>query len=89
MIEHNNFGGDMASFDKKTIKLLQNLHIYRSLLKFVFGCIPSFYAKPDSMKTNVDDNPPNPKWYVSTSFSFQTLITQHQGQLPLRHMAKK
>ena len=79
----------MASFDKTTIKLLQNLHLHRSLLKFVLGCIPSFYAKPDSMKTNVYDTPPNPKWYLSTSVSFKTLITQHQDQLPLGHMKKK
>ena len=78
----------MASFDKTTVKFLQNLHFYRNVLKFVLGFISGFYAKLDSMKTNVDENQSNPKWDVSTSVKFKKFITKHQYRPPLRHMKK-
>ena len=40
------------------------------------------------MTTNIDDTPPNTKWYFSTSVPFKTLITEHQYWLSLRHMEK-
>ena len=53
----------MASFDKTTVKFLQNPYFHINVLKFVLGCIPIFDAKIYVMKNKDDDTIFNTKWY--------------------------
>ena len=76
----------MATFDNKTVQLIQNVHFHTNVLEFVLGCIPSFDAKFSAMKTNVVDTPSNPRWNFLIIVPFKTLITQRQDQLTLGHM---
>ena len=55
--KHQNFYDDMASFDKKTVQFIKNLHFNSKITKFVFGCIPSFDVNISGMKTNVEESP--------------------------------
>ena len=87
--KNHNFDAKMASFDRKTVQFLQNFHFHRNVLKFVLCFNPRFDAKSAAMKTNADDTPYNTNWYVSTSVTFKTLITQHKYRLSLRHTKKR
>ena len=77
----------MVSFEDTTVQYLQN-NFQSKVMKFVLCCIPSFDKKMDFMKKNVDETPFIQRWNHSTCFIFETLITEHQDRLPLRHMAK-
>ena len=57
-------------------------------MKFVLGYIPIFDAKISAMNNKVDETSSNPIWGFSRTVTFKTLITQHQDQFPLKHMAK-
>ena len=53
--KHHIFDDEMASFDNKTTKFIQNLHFHKKKLKFVLDCIPSFDVKLSVTKTNIDE----------------------------------
>ena len=58
-------------------------------MKFVLNCIPIFDNKIGFMKKNVDGTLLSQKWHYSTCVPFKTLISDHQDQFQLRHIAKK
>ena len=66
-IKHHNLDDEMASFEKTTFQFLQNLHFHSKVMKFVSGCIPSFYDKIYGMNNNDDESPSIPKLTFSTS----------------------
>ena len=78
----------MAIFENKTIQFLQNIHFHTEVMKFFLGLISIFDIKVPGMKTNVDEYTSILRYYFSTYVTFKTLITQHQDQLPLRHIKK-